>query len=402
MFFHKNLYSFDEPGSYKTMEEFSISTGWKIFFCGIAAVIIIFSVYLFTNSHSHAGNGVLALPVAFILLAILIIGTQLKTKVIISADTIVSITLFGRKELATADVKGCRIAEKTIVIEANNADKPKIRITNYSNLNCSEDLVTWLQGNFADLDKVNLNEEQDEVLNDPRLGATVEERQAQIKKANRISWTYNIAGMVLMFFMIVLNKGRLVACFLILFPILGILIMLFSKGLTKFISNQKRSVHSFIILGFLPPSFMMLVRSLDEYNIVKYENIWLPVGTVALVVVSLLYSIGINKAMGSITGQAVGMLLAAVLYAYGSIVQINCVFDQSQPKLVRTSVYNSDIRQSKGTHYYLYLRPWDNSSTAKSIEVSSGTFNRYPPGSGIDVALKNGLLNVPWYYVVVR
>eukprot|EP01037_Dinobryon_pediforme_P011528 gene11528-11624_t len=267
------------------------------------------------------GNGVLALPVAFILLAILIIGTQLKTKVIISADTIVSITLFGRKELATADVKGCRIAEKTIVIEANNADKPKIRITNYSNLNCSEDLVTWLQGNFADLDKVNLNEEQDEVLNDPRLGATVEERQAQIKKANRISWTYNIAGMVLI--------------------------------------------------------------SLDEYNIVKYENIWLPVGAVALVV-------------------AVGMLLAAVLYAYGSIVQINCVFDQSQPKLVRTSVYNSDIRQSKGTHYYLYLRPWDNSSTAKSIEVSSGTFNRYPPGSGIDVALKNGLLNVPWYYVVVR
>jgi hypothetical protein len=93
------------------------------------------------------------------------------------------------------------------------------------------------------------------------------------------------------------------------------------------------------------------------------------------------------------------MILFSAMYAYGCTIQVNCAFDKSNSQVIHTSIYNIDIRQSKGTHYYLYLKSWDSDPKPKSIEVSSEAFYRYPIGSDINVYLKKGVLNIPWYYL---
>jgi len=94
------------------MEEFTNTTGMKIFYSAIAVFMIGFSFFLLNIDHSKAGNGVLAIPVFLILFALLILISQFRRKIIISADNIVSINAFGKKEILTSNIKGCRSRRK--------------------------------------------------------------------------------------------------------------------------------------------------------------------------------------------------------------------------------------------------------------------------------------------------
>ncbi|HEY4322782.1 MAG TPA: hypothetical protein VGN20_02320 [Mucilaginibacter sp.] len=379
------------------MEEFTNSTGMKIFYGAIALFMIGFSLFLFNMDHSKAGNGVLAIPVIFVILALVILVSQFKRKIIISADSIVSINAFGRKELPTADVKGCRINQKTISIEPISSSSPKIVINNYSDLSSSDDLVTWLNTNFIDLDTSDLKEEHAKVLNDTSLGFTEEEREQKLIRAKRISMAYNICGSVLLFLGIFLRSNYTTTVMLLIYPLAGILLMVFSNGLIRFASDSKKSAYPFIFVGFMLPAFALLLKSFD-YQIYKYNNIWTPFLAYGLVIFFLLYTKGLSSGM-PVKPQLIFMIIFSFIYAYGSTTLLNCTFDKSKPQIIHTSIYTIDIRQSKGTHYYLYLKSWDSDPKPKSIEVSTRTFYRYPIGSDIDVHLKKGLLNIPWYYL---
>lgn len=379
-------------------QEYTTSTGFKIFYGAVAAFMVGFALFLFSLDHSKAGPAVLLIPIFLLVFAVFIILNQIKSKIIISADYIIRINAFGRKELPCKNIKGIRVGQKTITIEPDSTSNPKIILNNYDDLGNSEELVKWLKENFKDLDDIDLKGEQNKALQDKALGTNPKEREEKLIKAKQIAWTYNIIGMILGFAMIFLKNNLVAAILMLSYPLLGIVVMIFSKGLTKFLSNSKRSVCSFIMLGFIMPAFVMLIKSLGEYEISQYGHIWLPFIVTGLVVFFILFKMGINNSL-PLTGQIIFMVIAGFLYGYGSTIQVNCVFDKSSPQMIHTTVSSRWIEHSKGTHYHLKLSSWDTDQTPKDIQVSESTYYRYSEGSSIDVELKKGLLNIPWYYL---
>jgi hypothetical protein len=174
---------------------------------------------------------------------------------------------------------------------------------------------------------------------------------------------------------------------------------MFSKGLIKFLSNSKRSVYPWMVLGFLIPVFTMLIKSLGEYDLSGYEHLWLPFITASSIMSILLISLGINKTVESVVGQAIFMLIVSFGYGYGATIQTNCVFDKSEPTKVKTTVISKYIHQGKSTDYYLTLTPWEAGQKPKEIEVSHSFFERSSQGNEVQVNLKKGTFNIPWFYI---
>ena len=155
---------------------------------------------------------------------------------------------------------------------------------------------------------------------------------------------------------------------------------------------------TFVMLGFTFPIFMMVFKSLFDYEIAQYTHLWPPFLIIGFVLFFLLYISGINNAI-PVNSQIVLMVVVSLFYGYSATIQINCVFDNSVPKVVHTVVVSKRVEFSRRLHYHLRLTSWDADRALKDIEVSKSTFDRYINGANIDVDLKQGFFNIPWYYL---
>jgi hypothetical protein len=382
------------------MEEFTLSTGSKILYSFLAIFFLGIALLFLKLAFNDSNQPPIILLFVFSMMALAaLFGGQLRKKVIISVDNVIKINALQKKELPTSEIKGCRISTKVIVIEPNTPSFPKIIINNYSDFHNSEDLTKWLKENFKDLDATDLAEETEKVLNDSTLGTTKEEREAKIKRSKWIAAIYNIAGLMFGLISIPFDEKIGIVIALMVIPLLGILIMYRSNGLIKFLSDSKKSIYSFTFIGLLMPSFLLLLSSVRGYNIYNYQPIWLPALFVFFTMFVLFYLTGINKDIPSIISQTIMMLIVSALYGYGSVVKLNCTFDGSKPQIIHTTIYNQNTQYSKGYHYYLYLNSWDSDHSPKKIEVSRSTYHEYHIGSNVEVKLKKGFLNIPWYYL---
>ena len=99
------------------MEEFTVSIFFKIIFIACIAGFTGLELYFFVGDHPNAGLG-LSLCMAFLLFIIVILLiSRLVRKVIISADNIISVRLYGQREILTSNVKGFRFKNTRIIIE---------------------------------------------------------------------------------------------------------------------------------------------------------------------------------------------------------------------------------------------------------------------------------------------
>lgn len=378
-------------------EEFTRSIYWKIFYSMLSVGFALFIIILTINSQLQGQPLLLLLPFVLTLFAVLVIINQLLSKIIISAERITRVTVFGKRVIDTSNVKGYRIKQKTIFIEPSNTSDHSILVNNYDDFNDIGDMIKWVKENFTDLDAADLQHEKDKITENAELGLTKEQREQNLSRTKRIAIAYNIIGVAFTFITIPFNN-KITTLLLLLYPLLGTAVILTSSGLTKFVSSSKRSVYSFIMLGFTLPAFTLLISALFTYEIDEYQHVWLPFFAVASLIFTLVYKIGINKAL-PLKGQLVIIAIASLIYSYGSIIQVNCKLDRSDPRLIHTSVDNKWIEYNKGRHYHLKLKSWDSNPKPKDIEVSVSTFQRYAVSNNINVYLKRGFLEIPWYYL---
>jgi len=379
-------------------QEYTISTGMKIFYSLVAMAMFVFSVYLINIYNPSVSYAVLLLPLFLAAGAVLIIVNLVKRKVIIDAHSVLCISLFSRKELGFTLIKGCRIGQKIIHIEPFSTKDPTIIIRNYIDFKKSDELAGWIKNNFKDLDSIDLKEEQQKLLQNTGLGLTEAERQETLKKAKNIAIIFNIIGLVSGFVMIFFNN-KLSSIILLSFPLIGDVIMIFSKGVIKFLSNYKRSVYPSVMLGMVLPSFMLLIKSLGEYTIFKSNNLWLPALIISGIMFALFYFQGINKSIGFIKGQVVCMFILSLLYGFGSTLQINCVFDNSSPEIYAATVLRHRMQHGKSNSYFLTLSPWGPMQKVQETEVHRALYSVAANGDTVKVNLKEGLLHIPWFIV---
>ena len=242
-------------------KEYPVLLGMKIFYGVLAIVMFVFSIYLFNiYNPARVASAVLLFPVFIILGSVCILINIFKRKVIVYDDRIVSIGLFSTKELFIESIKGVRVESKVIYVEPINLADRQLRIGNYYDLKNSNEFVKWLQDNFTDLNSIDLADEQTRILHNSELGATEVERGQTLKKSKKIALTYNICGVVACIFILIFSNTIKAATVSILYPLVGIIVIVSSHGLIKFASNPKRSVYPSVLLGFVLPSFFSPVN----------------------------------------------------------------------------------------------------------------------------------------------
>jgi len=375
-----------------------MATGMKIFYSVLAVGMFLFAVFLF-NMKTTANDAVLLMPVFIIAGAVLIGINIIRRKVILYNDSVLCINLFSTKEIAIKDIKGCRIGQKAIIVEPISADDPKITISNCNDFGHSSDLKKYFQDNFKDLDAIDLENDKAEILQDSSLGFTQTDREAALKKAKIIAIVYNVAGIIAGFGVMILFSDKVLTVILMAYPLLGIIIMAYSNGLIKFLSNPKRSIHPYTMLGFMGPVIVMLVSALNSYDIFKYTNIWIPFIAISSPLFLLLYFFGINKTVKAVKGQVVVMLVLALIYGFGSTIQINCAFDNSKLQVYDATILDHRMEHGKSNSYYLTLSPWGPMQQADEVDIHSRLYYNTAIGDIVKVNFNQGLLHIPWFVV---
>jgi hypothetical protein len=382
------------------MQEFTNSIGWKIFYSVIAVLILLFSLILFFIPRGKSETQwVEILPALVTLSGLLILVTQFRRKVIVSTESVTSISAFGKKDIPISDIKGYSIGKRTITIQPLPPSDKNIIINNYNYLHNNGELVAWLKTNLTDLDASGLQAAQGDILQNPAYGATEYDRQENLKKARKIALAYWISSVVIGFGSIFIENNYASTVLGLGFPLVGILLMVSGKGIIKFVSNGKATSHQAIFLGFPLPPFMMLLKSLDDFSLFNGDNLWFPAVMIALIMTALLYVTGINRSMSSFKLQITLMVIISLLYGFAAARQINAVFDSSQPQVFQAKVIKHRESSGRSTTYYLTLSPWGPQTDAEETEVKYGTYNDARVGGMVNVSLKKGLFNAPWFTV---
>jgi hypothetical protein len=379
--------------------EFSVSAGIKVLYCLIAVGMLGLSMFMFSKpKNEEVSTLIYLLPLFFMAIGILFIVNVMRRKVIVDDDKVINTGLFTTKELLITDIRGYRLVQKALCLEPVSSTNSKITINNYIDLNGSWDLLQYCKTNFKDLNELDLEEQQDKIQQDPNLGFTSEERQGKLDTAKTIATLYNVIGVIIAVAALIGNKPFL-TIIAIAYPLLSIIVMFTGNGLIRFLSNKKRSVYAFIFFGFLAPTIVLFVKSIGDYHLFKLDNLWMPLLLAGLVVFALLFTIGINRTVESVIGQAAVMLVTAMIFSFGSITQINCVFDKSPLQIYHAGVLGHHVTHGRHTSYYLYLTPWGPCHEQKEISVTGKMYANTNVGDTLNVDFKQGLLNIPWFEI---
>jgi len=381
-------------------QEFTTSTGFKIYYGAAAVAATIASGYLLTSEGAGAEGAKVFFGIILLLIAAAIGINLYKRKVIFFDDRIIYTSVWGTKEMSNSDIKGFRVGEKAIFIEPLQAGYSRLKIRDYLSIGRKNELVEFLSSHYTDLNKLEFEEEKEEILQDTDLGQTEEDRETAFKNIRRYVMIFNFIGLGLFFFAIYFHENnywlRIIA---IIFPLTGLALMRISKGLIRLYA-KKSSAYPTIFIGMLLSSVVASVLSFIDTKIISFDNLWVPAIIVFMVIFSALYYLVVKLAKAPFLNQVAFIVIISAAYGFGGTLLANSIFDPSQPQVFPAKITDHHVtRGSKSTTYHIIIGGWGNHAEGENISVSSSFYDRAEVGSIVHVNLKKGLFNVPWYFI---
>lgn len=386
-----------------------------LFFGGMTIAVIIppFNTITEEMQQSIPGLWVPVLFIIMILLMILVIFSIRKRKVIITAESIISISLLGKRELKFEEIKGFnaivipRSVVKYIGVFPKESSKKKdITISNL--IEKINDLKSQLTLSIENLDLKKIQEAQEKYQNEEKeilinndFGFTIEEREDKLKKARLFAKVLNGLTSVIVVWMFFYPRPYsylVIAC--ICLPLIGLLTVKFWKGLIQ-IDAEKDSAYPMVVFPLVFPGIILSLRAMLDFSINDYSNIWLPAIVISLIFVGFVIALSKKKPIKKAADYfaIVSYVVFGFIYGYGTVVSTNCVFDTSEPKMFSTTIVNKQINGGKYRSYDLYLSPWDKKTEIEKVSIDSDMYNQLNNGDEVSVYQFKGRFDIPWFVV---
>lgn len=159
--------------------------------------------------------------------------------------------------------------------------------------------------------------------------------------------------------------------------------------------------HPTLLNAMVLPAFGITLRMIIDYDPVFFKDCIWPVVFVfiALFFIILLIQRSLSYKVQFWSKTNAPVLLFLIAFSYGSCLAINCLFDNSVPRIYRTTVLDKHYSNGKGTTYYLKLDKWGERNEPEDVSVSKSFYNETLRNQVVRVAIKKGTLNIPWFYV---
>jgi hypothetical protein len=379
-------------------QEYTTSTGYKIFYGVAALALTAIATYFLTNAGQ--GSGASLIPALFCGLGALGIGINLfKRRVILTDHDVTYISIWGSADLERSNIKGFRVGEKAIFIEPVQDGYKKITIRDYISLAGDKQLIASLGGYYKDLNKEEYEESKEEILHDNHFGATESDRESALKASRRYVMIFSFGAMGLFFFNTIFREGNHVLSFVeLLYPMAGFGLLAYGKGMIRLFS-KKNTAYPSLFVGFMFCCIIPIIAAFFDAKILDYGNMWTPVSVAFAIVVTLLYYLAIKVAQAPFGNQIFFVVIIAAAYSFGGILLANNVFDRSQAKIYQAKVTDRYVTHGKSTSYHIVLGDWGQTHGEENVSVSSSFYNRTAIGSQVNVELKKGYFNIPWFYL---
>jgi hypothetical protein len=212
--------------------------------------------------------------------------------------------------------------------------------------------------------------------------------------ATKVSIFINVIGVIIaIWFAFSAEHYFWSAIFTMLFPLVYFVVVVVYKGLIPFNTS---------CLAFIICSIVLLIKGF-KIAMVEYGNVWLYVLILSVVILLLLIQSSefLIKTKQGRTNILLSILFL-ILYSYGVITLSNCVFDQSKPQILETTI--SDMKITFGTKsqtYHFYLAPWGSKENIDHITVTEAQYNSAHVGDTVHVHVSQGFLRAAWYSVTM-
>jgi hypothetical protein len=341
------------------------------------------------------------LPLSVTMLFVIIVAfvNTIIGKFVIDKNKIYTTGLFNNKQIYFNDIKGYRITEHFTFIESRN-DKTRIKLSNfYENRN---ELQDWLIWNCQNLNELEIIQEKQEILSKQDLGWTIEERESNFLKYKRLAKILNWSGGIIAIgTTLLLKTSDYIILLCIVYPIFCLLAILFSKGLLT-IDERNEAVYPSVFWAFFAPTSVVFLRALMYFKIYNYDNVWLLTAVIAF---SFFFILIINNrgfVFNKFEKTSTILIFSVFIvfgYSFGTVINLNCALDDSQPKKFKTIVLDKRITKGKSTNYYLKLSPWNNQKEPKEESIYETDYKLIRIGDTITINFYEGKLNIPWYEI---
>jgi len=387
------------------MKEYKTAKGWAIFIYLFAPLLIgLFGWLLilpFQNGDFSPNASWILIPVSVAMIALMIFGVidVYKGRLIITDDRIISVSTFSNRELKLNEIEGFTVNEQYIFVEPNDKGKKKIKISKYTG--GYNEILYWLSHSYPDLDEQKVIEEEQGILNDETIGWTREVREEKLSKARQtakvINWAAGITAAWTFFYPTPYQYSILTA---MVIPIIALLVVKFFDGLIR-VDEKKGSAYPSVIYAFIYPSLGIMLRAILDYDVFDYSNVWL---TTAIMTLAFLFfllikqqEITFKKKLDYLTVSSLALFLFA--YSFGTVIHINCYYDNSEAEYFTAKVLDKRISSGKSTSYYLELSTWGKQEEVDEVSISKGFYNRIEVGDEVNIYFRNGKLEIPWFIV---
>jgi hypothetical protein len=381
-------------------QEYTTSTGYKIFYGVLALGLLVGSIIMFAKV-AQLADGIPAFIFAVVAFAgaVIIAINLYKRKAFVSDESVSYQSVWGSKEFSKADIKGFRVVEKAIYIEPIVDTYGKIAIRDYASISNYKELIQWLNEHFTDLNAADYDAERNEILQDISFGRTEEDRDSILKKSRQLTMYYGFGGMGVFFFTAYAHiTNPILAIVTLLYPLAGIVIMSMSKGIIRLFA-KKNSAYPAIFMGLFFSSMATVLQAILNSEILSYDNLRIPAIVFAVICAAVLYYLTVKKANATLSSQIIFIILTSAVWGFGSSLLMNCALDQSSPQAYTATVTDAHISHGKSTTYHVTIGSWGQHQQEENVNVPSAFYYQVQVGGQVTVNLKKGLLNVPWFYL---
>lgn len=394
-FIEKTVY----PQLYRT------SKGWRIFFFIFMPPLICLMTWLMI--YSFVGNDIKGLSVrivfflmglGFDIFLIYAIVSIAKYRVEVFSDKIVEIGVFKKKEIMLKNIDGFRILPMQYINQVQFIYKDTKKKKNITlMMNDSNVFLQWLNSSIRNLDAEDYEKEVKTILSNEELGMTEEQRAYSFERAKKFASFLNILSIATMLWVLFRPQPYEIAIWtMILFPILAISSSKLFPGLIKF-DESKKGAYPSVAAAFLMPGIALSLRALLDWDILSWQNFWVPFAIISICLLFLL--LWFFKELRNKYGYAILLLCFCAVYGYGATISLNGINDKSTTISYSAEIINKRISTGKNTSYYLKLSPWGPRTSSKDVSVSKGFYNSVQIKDSTKVHVKKGTLNIPWFFL---
>jgi len=387
------------PQTYRT------SKGWRIFFFVFMPPLICLMTWLMV--YSFIGNDIkgLIVRISFFLMGLgfdifltYAIVWIAKYRVEIYSDKIVEIGVYKKKEIILNNIDGFRILPTQYVNQVQFIYKDTKKKKNIAlMMNDSNVFLQWLNSSLKNLDAEDYDKELKTILTNDKLGMTEEQREYSFERAKKFASFLNILSIVSILWVFIWPEPYEIAIWaMVLFPLLPISSAKLFPGLIRFDESNK-SAYPSVASAFLMPGLALALRALLDWNILSWQNFWVPFAIITICLFFLL--LWVFNELRNKYGYAILVLCFCAVYGYGTTVSLNGINDKSTSINYSAVIIYKHISTGKHTSYYLKLSPWGPRTTEKDVSVSKDLYNSVEIKDSIKVYEKKGALDIPWFFL---